>query len=217
MDDATTRRVRGPYAKSKARREDIIERATEAFSRNGFYGSSQREIAAAVGLTQPGLVHHFGTKEALLAAVLENKDVATRDSFDSEHVLEGLYAVVEQNLEQPGLIRLYTTLSAETINPEHPAHDYFTDRYRKARTLLTGAVRRAQAAGEIAGNVDAESLGVVLVAIMDGLQLQWLHDEDVDVLAAFEAFLSLLSPRKRPAAGRRRPSASASTAGGRKR
>jgi AcrR family transcriptional regulator len=187
--------VRGPYAKSKIRRADIIERATEAFSTNGFHGSSQREIAAAVGLTQPGLVHHFGTKEELLEAVLEHKDEVQTEAFDNEHVLDGLRDLVEQNLAQPGLIRLHTTLSAESINPTHPGHAYFGARYHKARGLFSGLLRRAQQDGQIAGDADPEALAVLIVAVMDGLQLQWLHDEDVDVRSAFDSLLSLLAPR----------------------
>lgn len=192
----TSPRARGPYAKSTARRAEIIERASEAFSANGFNGASLREISSAVGLTQPGLIHHFGTKDALLAAVLEHKDVTSVASFDSEHVLTALRALVAQNLEKPGLIKLYTTLTAESINPSHPAHEYFTTRYTKARALFSGLMRRAQKSEEIAPDVDAETLGVLLVAVMDGLQLQWLHDQDVDVTTAFDAFLSLLQSKK---------------------
>lgn len=192
----TSPRARGPYAKSTARRAEIIERASEAFSANGFNGASLREIASAVGLTQPGLIHHFGSKDDLLAAVLEHKDVSSVESFDTEHVLTALRALVAQNLEKPGLIKLYTTLTAESINPTHPAHDYFTTRYSKARQLFSGLMRRAQKSEEIAPDVDAETLGVLLVAVMDGLQLQWLHDQDVDVTTAFDAFLELLQAKK---------------------
>ena len=190
----TSPRARGPYAKSTARRAEIIERASEAFSANGFNGASLREISSAVGLTQPGLIHHFGTKDALLAAVLEHKDVSSVESFDSEHVLTALRALVAQNLARPGLIKLYTTLTAESINPSHPAHEYFTTRYTKARALFSGLMRRAQKSEEIAPGLDPETLGVLLVAVMDGLQLQWLHDQDVDITTAFDAFLDLLQP-----------------------
>jgi AcrR family transcriptional regulator len=37
----------------------------------GYRAVSTREIAEAVGITQPALYHHFGGKEALYAAVLE--------------------------------------------------------------------------------------------------------------------------------------------------
>ena len=195
----TSPRARGPYAKSTARRAEIIERASEAFSASGFHGASLREIASAVGLTQPGLIHHFGSKDALLSAVLEHKDVSSVESFDTEHVLTALRDLVDQNLTKPGLIKLYTTLTAESINPSHPAHEYFTNRYEQARALFSRLMRQAQKSEEIAPQVDAKTLGVLLVAVMDGLQLQWLHDDEVDVRKAFDAFLSLLEPAPAPA------------------
>lgn len=190
----TSPRSRGPYAKSSARRAEIIERASEAFSASGFHGASLREIAAAVGLTQPGLIHHFGSKDALLAAVLEHKDATSVDAFDTEHVLPALRTLMAQNLDQPGLIKLYTTLTAESINPTHPAHVYFTERYEKARAVFARLVAQAQDGQEVATTADPALLGVLLVAVLDGLQLQWLHDQDVDVVRAFDAFLALLVP-----------------------
>jgi hypothetical protein len=115
--------TRGPYAKTEARRAEILRTALEAFSVRGFQGSSLREIAEAVGLSQAGVLHHFSSKEALLAAVLAEKDAASVAHFadvSGVGILDALRAVVAENLAQPGLIRLFTTLSAEAINEETP-------------------------------------------------------------------------------------------------
>src|SRR5213076_2815432 len=108
--------TRGPYAKTEARRADTLRKALEAFALGGFQGSSLREIAEAVGLSQAGVLHHFSSKEALLAAVLAEKDAVTVSHFDGVRgvqILDALRRVVIENLAQPGLIRLFTTLSAE--------------------------------------------------------------------------------------------------------
>src|SRR6476660_1711429 len=120
--------VRGPYAKTEARRAEILHKALEAFSERGFQGSSLREIAEAVGLSQAGVLHHFASKEALLAAVLAEKDAVQIAHFENAQgigVLAALRGVVAENMAQPGLIRLFTTLSAEAIHDQHPAHEYF--------------------------------------------------------------------------------------------
>jgi AcrR family transcriptional regulator len=190
---STTTGTRGPYAKTQARRADILRTALEAFAVGGFQGSSLREIAEAVGLSQAGVLHHFSSKEALLAAVLAEKDAATVSHFEGVtgvHILDALRRVVAENLEQPGLIRLFTTLSAEAINEQHPAHDYFQLRYAAARDLLAGALREGQRAGDVAPEVDTDVAAAVLLAVMDGLQIQWLLNEDFDMLAGFDAFLT---------------------------
>jgi AcrR family transcriptional regulator len=139
------------------------------------------------------VLHHFSSKEALLAAVLAEKDATTVSHFEGVtgvHILDALSRVVAENLQQPGLIRLFTTLSAEAINEQHPAHGYFQLRYAAARDLLAGALREGQSAGDVAPEVDTEVAAAVLLAVMDGLQIQWLLNEDFDMLAGFDAFLT---------------------------
>lgn len=185
--------VRGPYAKTEARRADILRTALEAFSARGFQGSSLREIAEAVGLSQAGVLHHFSSKEALLAAVLAEKDAVQVSHFENAHgigVLAALRSVVAENMAQPGLIRLFTTLSAEAIHEDHPAHEYFQLRYAGARELIASALGQAKADGDVRADVDVDMAASLLIAIMDGLQLQWLLNSEFDMLRGFDTFLA---------------------------
>jgi AcrR family transcriptional regulator len=195
---STPVRVRGPYAKTEARRAEILRTALEAFSVRGFQGSSLREIADAVGLSQAGVLHHFSSKEALLAAVLAEKDAASVAHFEDAHglgVLDALRGVVAENMAQPGLIRLFTTLSAEAINEDHPAHQYFQLRYAAARDLIATALGQGKLDGDVGAGVDVDMAASLLIAIMDGLQMQWLLNEEFDMLAAFDAFLATFRTR----------------------
>jgi AcrR family transcriptional regulator len=195
---ATPTRVRGPYAKTEARRAEILRTALDAFAERGFQGSSLRDIAEAVGLSPAGILHHFATKEALLAAVLAEKDAESVSHFEGAHglgVLDALRGVVEANLAQPGLIRLFTTLSAEAINEEHPAHEYFQLRYAGARELFAAGLRQGQLDGEVSPTTDVEMAASLLIAVMDGLQMQWLLNEGFDMLGAFDAFLETFRAR----------------------
>lgn len=54
-------------------REEILAVARRLFMTRGYRAVSTRDIADAVGLTQPALYHHFGGKEALYIAVLEDE------------------------------------------------------------------------------------------------------------------------------------------------
>src|SRR3954452_23727003 len=73
-------KARGPYAKTAARRADIVRAARDSFAEHGYVQSSLRGIAERAGITHTGLLHHFSTKDELLAAVL-----AQRDSEEWEH------------------------------------------------------------------------------------------------------------------------------------
>ena len=186
--------TRGPYAKTEARRADILRTSLEAFAERGFQGSSLREIAEAAGLSQAGVLHHFSSKEALLAAVIAEKDAVSVAHFENQDraVLDALRDVVVANLEQPGLVRLFATLSAEAINVDHPAHDYFELRYARSRRQLAAALRHGQTQGEVNPSLDAEVVAGLLLAAMDGLQVQWLLDPQFDMLAALDLLLATL-------------------------
>jgi AcrR family transcriptional regulator len=198
----TTAKRRGPYAKTPARRAEIIKHATEAFSQRGYQASSLREIAAAVGMTQPGLTHHFGSKEELLTAVLADKDRTYIKELaeESNEIVQRLRGIVERNSARYELLRLFTVLTGEAVNPDHPAHGFFKDRFTRARALFAVMVAEGQAAKELDPAMDPERVATVLVAVMEGLQLQWQMDERVDMVAAFDEFLErLVAPRRRRA------------------
>lgn len=196
----TNDKRRGPYAKSAARRAEIIKHATEAFMQRGYQATSLREIAAAVGISQPGLTHHFNTKEELLIAVLAEKDRSYIMEIAEEApdtIVPRLREIVERNSARSELIRLYTVLTGESINSEHPAHDFFKQRYERARRLFAELVREAQDKDEMDPNLDPGRTATLLVAVMEGLQVQWQMDERVDMVDAFDAFLDRLAPPRR--------------------
>lgn len=58
---------------SEERRASIVEAACKLFSDKGFRGTTTRELAAAVGVTEPILYEHFKTKRDLYTAIIENK------------------------------------------------------------------------------------------------------------------------------------------------
>ena len=59
-------------ARGRARRDQLLDVALEPFAAKGYRGASLSAIAEQVGLSEPGLLHHFPTKVALLEATLEH-------------------------------------------------------------------------------------------------------------------------------------------------
>ncbi len=187
------------------RRAAIIVAAAGLFAEQGYRGASLASVARQTGLTQPGLLHYFPSKEALLLAVLED-----RYHLDGRRLLAGvgdeglpllqaLLDIVEHNQQSVEGVKLFTVLVAESISKDHPAHDHFTIRYLKVRARLEKILREAQDAGQIRPDVDLTLLVPVIVAVMDGLQTQWLLDEQVDMAASFALFSRLLEAALIPA------------------
>lgn len=183
-------------ARGRARREEILRAAIEVIAERGFRGSSIAAVAEKVGLTQQGLLHYFPTKDELLIAVLRQRDEwdtgGSPESLGREWSMTGLETLVAANAARPELIRTFSALLGESVTEDHPAGAYFRDRYRGARADMEAVVRREWGERLPSGLTAAEA-APLLVAIMDGLQFQWLHDpESVDLVASFRAFVGLL-------------------------
>ena len=182
----------GGYSVGRRRRERILTVATQEFSQRGFNQATILAIAAASGISRAGLLHHFPTKEALLAAVLEMRDDADRESFRNRgpadptglSVLRSMVELAARNAEVPGIIALYALLSAEATAPDHPAHEYFVKRYRRISDGTARVLERAAAAGLLKSDVEPVAAATQLTALMDGLQVSWLlAPESVDMAA----------------------------------
>ena len=159
-----------------------------------------RDIADAVGLTPAGLLHYFESKDDLWVAILRTRDEvdAAKDPQDPDPAAT-FAALIRHNAEVPGLVQMFTNLSAAAAtDPEHPAHDYFRERYAHSRSTITAGLGRMQAAGRLDASVDPETLASILMAVSDGMQVQWMFDGSRDMAAHVEAVIALARTGKRP-------------------
>lgn len=145
------------------------------------------------------MLHHFGSKEGLLIALLEDRDAKDRvsigfskldDSLDAltlKEVRDLLNAAVVRNCAQPELIRLYAILQAEALNAEHPAYEFFH-------------VREMAFIDKVAGFVSSHvseprSTARQLLALMLGLEQQWLRSgQAFDLVVEWERSVGLILP-----------------------
>lgn len=183
---------KGGYSVGRRRREHIITAATKQFGERGFNQTTILGISAAVGISRAGLLHHFPTKEALLAAVLEMRDEVDRERFRNSEtvdptglrVLRTMVDLAAHNAEVPGIIALYALLAAEATAPDHPAHEYFVNRYERICEGTQRVLERVAAAGLLKPEVNPTTAATQLTSLMDGLQATWLLAPDSVDMAA---------------------------------
>ena len=196
MTDGVVAVGRGPYAKTAARRAEILRAARDSFAERGFAGSSLRDIAERAGTTHAVLQHHFTNKDDLLIAVLAQREAEERRQADQE--VEGFGSFISylgrlllSHQEAPELMRLWAELAVAASRPEHPAHQYFVERYTRVHTLIIEPIDDLAARGELAGGLDADSAATLLHALLNGLQIVWLLDPRLDIVKAFNQFIRL--------------------------
>ncbi|MFI6500537.1 TetR/AcrR family transcriptional regulator [Nonomuraea typhae] len=183
------------YATGEARRERILATALLEFAENGYRGASLARIAERVELTQAGLLHHFTSKERLLLAVLDYRDEIDMRRYnfeecDGPQMFRVMVDVVEYNSRVPGLVQLFSVINGEAVTAGHPGNAWARDRYQRLRADITTVLRRSAETGQFRPDLDAEAHADRLIAMMDGLQTQWLLDpENVNMAAVFRGYV----------------------------
>jgi AcrR family transcriptional regulator len=92
----------------------ILDVAAGLFATHGYAHTSVQQIADAVGYSKPGLLHRFGSKEALhRAALAEVADTvqaivghATAHSAEPDQVHQVLELIARKALERPGMVQM---------------------------------------------------------------------------------------------------------------
>lgn len=163
-----------------AKREQILKAAVEIFGNKGSTNGTLADVAEQVGITHAGVLHHFGSKQKLLLEVLAYRDQADVAELAEKHIPGGpelflhLVRTAFANEKRPGIVQAYTVLSAESVTDDHPARDYFEERYTTLRREVTAAFHELCAQEGVRDPDTIAAASAAILAVMDGLQLQWL-------------------------------------------
>lgn len=113
-----------PRLSGAERRAAIVEAAINLFSQNGFRGTTTRQLASAVGVSEPVLYQHFATKKDLYDAIVDHLIQQTSATFH-----QSLTELGEEYDEE----RFFHWLGALIL-------DWYETRTREVRLLLLGAL-----------------------------------------------------------------------------
>ncbi len=182
-----------PRPETERKRTEILRAAIETFGTKGSTNGTLADIAEQVGMTHAGVLHHFGSKNNLLLEVLEFRDRDDVAHLADRHIPGGpalfahLVATAQRNALRPGIVQVFTVLSAESVTEDHPATAYFQERYRNLRVEIDDAFRELCAQEGVTEPATIDKGAASILAVMDGLQLQWLLDPTaVDLAGASE-------------------------------
>lgn len=179
---------------TRAKREQILKAAIEIFGNKGFANGTLADVAEQVGITHAGVLHHFGSKQKLLLEVLDYRDQADVQDLESKRIPYGpelfihLVKTAFVNEKRPGIVQAYTVLSAESVTDDHPGRPYFEHRYTVLRKDVSDAFADLCAQEGVTEPATVAAASAAILAVMDGLQLQWLLHPDVVELARASEF-----------------------------
>lgn len=165
-------------------RERILLAALESFAQRGYSASGVDDLAARSGIAKTAIYYHFGSKEGLLAAVLER---AANDWIEGirtasqeggtpperlERALFGMRAMLE---ERPWILRLIQILALEVTDDKPQIRETIRGIIRKARATIVEGMRESLGIAV----ADAELIAAMLLALFDGVAFG--HDVDPDL------------------------------------
>lgn len=197
------------FRRGLTRRAEIIGASVELFVRDGYRGTGLAAIAAKVGVSQPTLRHHFGTKQQLLRAVIQRRQEEDRAAA-SPFVATGGLAIFDilermpQYMERRrGLVQLDLVLESENLLPEHPEHEWFVERTNVNHRLISDSLRAGRDRGELRAEMDPDAVADMIIALIQGIEALWLLDADyLDLEAVFRAAASDLRQAYQVVGGR---------------
>lgn len=195
------KRERGPYQSGLARREAILDAAVDLLAEVGYHGMSLRDVARHVGISHPGVIYHFPSKEALLMSVVQRYetqvgfDLDNLEKLDALPVLDTLLEVTSRLNENPMIIEVECMMMVEASSEIHPAHDHYMRRSERLLSVLKRVWSRLQQDGKVAAAEDPTHLAEIHAAVYNGIMIHWLYYREFDAaeeLARY--FLSVFLP-----------------------
>jgi AcrR family transcriptional regulator len=194
MAQSATSRVSKPREETRRKREEILSAAMVVFGNKGYKNGSLAEIAEQVGMTHAGVLHHFGSKDKLLLEVLLYRDRTDVEHLEGHHIpggldlFEHLVLTARMNEGRPGIVQAFAVLSSESVTDNHPAKEFFIDRYNTLRGEVQAALVDVCDKDDPPTDDAIDAAACSIIAVMDGLQIQWLLSPDVVKLADASAF-----------------------------
>ncbi|MGW3045575.1 TetR/AcrR family transcriptional regulator [Kitasatospora sp. NPDC001159] len=170
-----------------------MDAATELFAERGYRQTTFADISERSGISRGSIPWHFGNKEGLLEAVVEQLlDITETRLAASQTGPDGLDRALDRALEFTRLpaARLFITLIAEAVEPGSPLHH----RYAELHRALRGAIRTWLAPAVPATHVDPDDLATIVLGTLIGIHQQWrISPEDIDLERVYATVRSVLA------------------------
>ena len=173
-----------PRTREDGRREEIVRAALRLILKNGYNSVTLADIAEQVGVSKGLISYYFPKKDDVFVAVLEQIVERLTTDFQSFYSADAPAAeklkMIFLNLfgNEKRARRYYTVVidyMAQAIR-DRQVQDYTQLIYASYRTYMERIVRDGVASGEFR-QVDPERIASMILALMEGLMLQWFFDK----------------------------------------
>ena len=185
----------------EAKREMILHAAIACFARDGFHKTTMTDIAEMAGVSDGLAYRYFSGKDEIIREAVrlvsgpgEAVDV---DSVDNDGAAAMLVLLLRSSFERFRIAGRDTTLRlrfrswVEALDSEELRQDV-VDRWHHHSAVTEPALAEVQGQAMIPSHLDPQAVARVMLALHDGLDLQWSLDPTLDIDACREVVMALL-------------------------
>ncbi len=168
---APRRWARGGRARTRA---TLLDAAAEVFAERGYEGAGVDEIARAAGVSVGSIYSHFGSKQNLFMALMDeflDEDLAVAGGSRPDG-LEALFPAMDAQLVATADSRRRALLEAESwayAVRHRDLHDALAEHDRASRAAATGMIAAERSRHGGGGDLSDEEVATVLIALYRGL------------------------------------------------
>jgi TetR/AcrR family acrAB operon transcriptional repressor len=178
-------------------RNAILDAAERVFQERGVAHTSLAEVAAAAGLTRGAIYWHFANKVALFDAMIQRvfdpleAKLAELQAMPAENPVEALRAIalyfIDRVAHDPSYLRVLEIAwhKCEYVGEMAKIRDNHLECGNRYLEVLSEGFRLAKKRGFLAAGVDPRQAAVGLMAVVDGLVVNWTLDNGLFPLARF--------------------------------
>ncbi len=179
----------------------LLAAAASLVAERGWGSVTTRAVAERAGVNQALVHYHFGTmdsllREAVMARLQPEVQALVDELLDERPIPESIRRVMEL-LDRFDLNTEVGVLMAEALlqaTRDERISLAMGEVVGSFSTMLEPRLVLAQERGVIRDDVDPESLGLVLAAMLDGFLIQRMADPEADPERAASTLIQLLEP-----------------------
>jgi AcrR family transcriptional regulator len=195
--------ARAPMTREESRqitRQRLLDAAARVFAKRGYRGASVEEISSEAGYTIGALYSNFSGKEDVLLALLEQRvtqiaerivTAALQADIPTDKLRAGAREWMEFLDDEPELYALMVEFWTIWVrdDEQRPHHGR---RFAAVREYIGGLIQQKADEMGVTMRLPPDQIGAVVMALADGLALQYLANPDAVPKELFPSVLPIL-------------------------
>ena len=166
----------------------LLDAALHQFVSRGYRSTNLEQIAGAADLTKGAVYFYFGSKEAVLIALLKRVQTAVFDEAIkaveragptlTDKLVAFLHNAAKLGITHRDEVLLLILMSLEFKDRKGKVRNCIGDIYQRTHALIQRLIRAGQKSGEFRIDVPTRELAAIVMANHDGTFLEWYRRSD---------------------------------------